>query len=594
MNLTSLDLIIIVVSIGICFLPPLILSRRAGKNTAEFFTSGRAAPWWLIGISMVATTFSTDTPNLVTNIVRNDGVAGNWVWWAFLLTGMMTVFFYARLWRRSQVLTDLEFYELRYSGKPASFVRGFRAIYLGLLFNCVIMASVNLAAAKIANVILGWPMAKTLIFCGIINVTFAALAGLWGVLVVDLIQFGIAMTGAISAAVFALKQPEIGGLSGLFQKLDAQSISLLPDFGNWTIALSIFIIPIAIQWWSVWYPGAEPGGGSYIAQRMLAAKSEKDALSGTLFFNFAHYALRPWPWILVALCSFIIYPELIDIQKAFPAVDPKLIGNDMAYPAMLRFLPPGFLGIMVAGMLAAYVSTLVTHLNWGSSYLVHDFYRRFIKKGADEKHYVTAGRVMTVILMILACLLTFILESAKASFDLMLSIGAGTGLIYLLRWFWWRINAWSEIAAMASSFSVAVYFFIKGKLGNPVPQHISLLVTIAFTTVIWLAVTYLTKPVKKEKLISFYKLVKPAGPGWKKIRAESGLDSSPDSLTLSFTGWITGCLFVYSALFGTGAYIYGHISLAIFWTGLFVISTFFLIRIIKKIWAEASSKTSNN
>ncbi len=594
MNLTSLDWIIIVVSISICFLPPLILSRRAGKSTAEFFTSGRAAPWWLIGISMVATTFSTDTPNLVTNIVRNDGVAGNWVWWAFLLTGMMTVFFYARLWRRSQVLTDLEFYELRYSGKPASFVRGFRAVYLGLFFNCVIMASVNLAAAKIANVILGWPMTKTLIICGIINVTFAALAGLWGVLVVDLIQFGIAMTGAISAAVFALKQPEIGGLSGLFQKLDAQSISLLPDFGNWTIALSIFIIPIAIQWWSVWYPGAEPGGGSYIAQRMLAAKSEKDALSGTLFFNFAHYALRPWPWILVALCSFIIYPELIDIQKAFPAVDPKLIGNDMAYPAMLRFLPPGFLGIMVAGMLAAYVSTLVTHLNWGSSYLVHDLYRRFIKKGADEKHYVTAGRVMTVILMILACLLTFILESAKASFDLMLSIGAGTGLIYLLRWFWWRINAWSEIAAMASSFSVAVYFFIRGKMGNPVPQHISLLVTIAFTTAIWLAVTYLTKPVKKEKLISFYKLVKPAGPGWKKIQSESGLDRSPDSLTLSFAGWVTGCLFVYSALFGTGAYIYGRISLAIFWTGLFVISTFFLIKVVKKIWSEASSKTSNN
>jgi Na+/proline symporter len=594
MHLTTLDWIIIAVSIGICFLPPIILSRRAGKNTAEFFTSGRAAPWWLIGISMVATTFSTDTPNLVTNIVRNDGVAGNWVWWAFLLTGMMTVFFYARLWRRSQVLTDLEFYELRYSGKPASFVRGFRAIYLGLFFNCVIMASVNLAAAKIANVILGWPMTRTLIFCGIINVTFAALAGLWGVLIVDLIQFGIAMTGAISAAIFALKQPEVGGLSGLFQKLDVQTVGLLPDFGNWTVALSIFIIPVAVQWWSVWYPGAEPGGGSYIAQRMLAAKSEKDALSGTLFFNFAHYALRPWPWILVALCSFIIYPNLIDIQKAFPAVDPKLIGHDMAYPAMLKFLPPGFLGIMVAGLLAAYVSTLVTHLNWGSSYLVHDFYRRFLRREADEKHYVNAGRVTTVILMILACLLTFILESAKASFDLMLSIGAGTGLIYLLRWFWWRINAWSEIAAMASSFSVAVYFFIRGKMGNPVPQHLSLLVTIAFTTVVWLAVTYLTRPVDKQKLISFYKLVKPAGPGWKKVRTESGLSNSPDSLTLSFIGWVTGCLFVYSALFGTGAYIYGRISLAIFWTAIFVISTFSLIRIIKKIWSGASDKTSSN
>lgn len=592
MHLTTLDWVIVIVSISICFLPPLILSRRASKNTAEFFTSGRAAPWWLIGISMVATTFSTDTPNLVTNIVRNNGVAGNWVWWAFLLTGMMTVFFYARLWRRSRVLTDLEFYELRYAGKPASFVRGFRAIYLGLFFNCVIMASVNLAAAKIANVILGWPMTRTLIICSIINVTFAALAGLWGVLVVDLIQFGIAMTGAFSAAIFALKQPEIGGLSGLFSKLDARSISLLPDFGNWTVALSIFIIPVAVQWWSVWYPGAEPGGGSYIAQRMLAARSEKDALSGTLFFNFAHYALRPWPWILVALCSFIIYPSLTDIQKAFPGVDPRLIGNDMAYPAMLRFLPPGFLGIMVAGLLAAYISTLVTHLNWGSSYVVHDFYRRFLKPGADEKHYVAAGRVMTVILMVLASLLTFVLESAKASFDLMLSIGAGTGLIYLLRWFWWRINAWSEIAAMASSFSVAVYFFIRGKMGQPVPQHISLLVTIAFTTVVWLVVTYLTRPVSREKLISFYQLVKPAGPGWNKIRQEVGLEGSPDSLTLSFAGWVAGCLFVYSALFGTGAYIYSRWPLAIFWTVLFVASTFSLIKIIGKIWAGASEKES--
>lgn len=585
MHLTTLDWLIVVLSIAICFIPPVVLSRRAGKNTAEFFTSGRAAPWWLIGISMVATTFSTDTPNLVTNIVRNNGVAGNWAWWAFLLTGMMTVFFFARLWRRSQVLTDLEFYELRYSGKPASFVRGFRAVYLGLFFNCVIMASVNLAAAKIANVILGWPMSRTLLICSIINIIFAATAGLWGVLVVDLIQFGIAMAGAFSAAVFALKQPEVGGLSGLFHKLDPKALGFLPDFGNWTIALSVFIIPVFIQWWSVWYPGAEPGGGSYIAQRMLAAKSEKDALAGTLFFNFAHYALRPWPWILVALSSFIIYPNLSDIQKAFPNVDPRLINHDMAYPAMLKFLPVGFLGLMVAGLLAAYVSTLVTHLNWGSSYLIHDFYRRFIKPGQDEKHYVAAGRVMTVVLMILASLLTFILESAKASFDLMLSIGAGTGLIYLLRWFWWRINAWSEIAAMASSFGVAVYFFIRGKTGHPTPQHISLLVTIAFTTVAWLAVTYLTKPVEKEKLISFYRLVRPAGPGWKKIREEAALGPSPDSLTMSLLGWVSGCLFVYSALFGAGAFIYGRISLGIFWSLLLIISGVMLVKIISQMWS---------
>jgi Na+/proline symporter len=333
-RLVALDWIIVVLSIVLSFLPAILLARRAGTSTTEFFTSGRAAPWWLIGVSMVATTFSTDTPNLVTNLVREGGIANNWAWWAFLLTGMMTVFFYARLWRRSGMLTDLEFYEIRYSGKPATFVRGFRAIYLGLFFNAVIMASVNLAAVKIANVMLGWPMGKTLLICAVLNVVFAATSGLWGVLVTDFLQFGVAMSGAIAAAYFALKQPEVGGLTGLFAKLDPATIAFLPDFGDWGLTVSILIVPLTIQWWSVWYPGSEPGGGSYIAQRILAARSERDALAGTLFFNVAHYAIRSWPWILVALASLIVYPNLEDIARTFPYVDPKLIGHDMAYPAM--------------------------------------------------------------------------------------------------------------------------------------------------------------------------------------------------------------------------------------------------------------------
>ena len=586
MHLTWLDWLIVFASIGICFLPALFFSRRAGRDTAEFFTSGRAAPWWLIGVSMVATTFSTDTPILVTNIVRNQGVAGNWVWWAFLLTGMLTVFFYARMWRRSGVLTDLEFYEIRYSGKPAGFVRGFRAVYLGLLFNCVIMGTVNLAAVKIANVLLGWPALKTLAVCAAINVFFAIAAGLWGVLVIDLIQFSIAMTGAFSAAVFALKQPQIGGLAGLIAKLDPKTLHFLPNFGDWGLALSVFIIPIAVQWWSVWYPGAEPGGGSYIAQRMLAARTEKDALGGTLFFNVMHYALRPWPWILVALCSLIIYPELSDIRAAFPAVDPKLVGPDMAYPAMLRFLPVGFLGVMVAGLFAAYVSTIITHLNWGSSYIVHDFYRRFIRKGATERHYVMAGRVMTAVLMVLAGAITLVLETAKTSFDLMLSVGAGTGLIYLLRWFWWRINAWSEIAAMTSSFLMALFFFLMGKAGHPVASHISLVITIAATTVVWLAVTLLTKPVDRDTLVGFYKLVRPAGRGWRAIREAAGVGSSPDSLANAFLGWAAGITFVYSALFGAGAYIYHNTALGIVWTVLFAASGLGLIKILPRLWIK--------
>ena len=592
MQLLPLDWIIVLVSIAVSFLPAILLARRAGTSTAEFFTSGRSAPWWLIGVSMVATTFSTDTPNLVTNLVREKGVANNWQWWAFLLTGMATVFFYARLWRRSGMLTDLEFYEIRYAGKAATFVRGFRSVYLGLFFNCVIIASVNLAAAKIANVMLGWPMIKTLSICAVINVAFAATSGLWGVLVTDFIQFGIAMTGAVAAAVYALKQPEVGGLAGLVAKVDPQTLNLLPDFGNWPMTLSVLVVPLTVQWWSVWYPGAEPGGGSYIAQRMLASRTEKDAVVGTLLFNAMHYALRPWPWILVALASTVIYPQLSDIARAYPYIDPSLIGNDMAYPAMYRFLPAPFLGFMIAGMLASYRSTIETHLNWGTSYLVHDLYRRFLNKGASEKHYVLVGRLTTVLLMIVAASATYALSTSKQAFDLILSVGAGTGLLYLLRWFWWRVNAWCEVAAMVSSFLVALGFAIAAKTGHALPGHISLIITVATTTVVWVAVAYLTSPTDRTTLLSFYKLVRPAGPGWESIRREAGLPPSPDSLPNSLLGWVSGCAFIYSALFGTGSALYGRTPQAILWGVVFLVSGFGLLRLVPRMWGkqEASGR----
>jgi Na+/proline symporter len=572
MRLTTLDWAIVVAALAVAFVPALMLARRAGSSTVEFFTSGRSAPWWLIGVSMVATTFSTDTPNLVTDLVRGGGVSGNWVWWAFLLTGMATVMFYARMWRRSGVLTDLEFYEIRYSGKAASFVRGFRAVYLGLIFNVVIMATVNLAAAKIASILLGWPMWQTLAVCAVLNVLFAVVSGLWGVLVADFIQFGIAMSGSMAAAYFALQRPEVGGLSGLFSQLPAQTIAFMPVFSDWTVALAVFVLPITVQWWSVWYPGAEPGGGSYIAQRMLAAKSEQDALLGTLFFNVAHYGLRTWPWIIVALCSMLVFPTLDDIALAFPDVPRNLVGNDIAYPAMLTFLPVGWLGVMVAGLLSAYVSTIVTHLNWGTSYLVHDLYRRFVQPSASERHYVLVGRLVTVGLMVMAAGLTFYLDTARTGFTLLLSIGAGTGLLYLLRWYWWRVNAAAEVAAMIGSFGIAVGFEVARRYGAEVPMHISLLVTVAATTVIWMVAAFVGPKTDAGVLLRFYTLVRPAGPGWTAVRAASGVTASPDSFAQALLGWISGVFFVYAALFGVGAYLMGNTQLAGIWAVVFAVS----------------------
>jgi len=604
MHLQWIDWAIIVATLLICFIPALFFGKRSSKNTTEFFASGRSVPWWLAGISMVATTFSSDTPNLVTDIVRRQGVAGNWCWWAFLLTGMLTVFFYARMWRRSGVMTDLEFYEIRYSGQAASVVRGFRAVYLGLFFNCMIMASVSLAACKIAAILFGLPAWQTLLLCGILNVAFAAHSGLWGVLVIDMIQFFIKMTAVIAAAYFAVKQ--VGGLDVMMTKLAAKTgpnglnyLNILPDFtNNWDIALAVFVMPIAVQWWAVWYPGCEPGGGSYIAQRMLASKSEKDALGSVLFFNVAHYVLRPWPWILVGLCSLIVYPELSDIQKAFPTLDPKLLGHDIAYPAMLKFLPVGFLGLMVGGLIAANSSTILTHLNWGASYLVHDFYRRFICKKANEKHYVLVGRLVTVGIFFAASGLVFLLDSAKDTFDIILQIGAGTGLLYIMRWFWWRINAWCEISAMVSSFLVSLVLLVMHKYGIVCSTHIGLLITIAVTTVCWVATAYLAPATDRKTLIDFYRKVRPFGPGWARIRREAHLTpeeeaaGSHENIPLALLGWTLGCTMVWSALFMVGNFLYGRWEYATALGISFAVSSLFLIRVIQKLWGNNDAQVS--
>lgn len=607
MHLQTLDWIIVAATLLICFVPALFFARRSGASTTEFFASGRAVPWWLAGLSMVATTFSSDTPNLVTNFVRTQGVAGNWQWWAFVLTGVATVFFYARLWRRSGVLTDLEFYELRYSGKAASVVRGFRSLYLGLFFNCMIMASVNLAACKIAGVLFGLDRWQTLLAVGLLNVVFAAHSGLWGVLVIDMLQFFIKMSAVIAAAYFALKLPEVGGLSGLIEKVSAMKgpgglnyLSLLPDFTNTQqLAIAVFIMPLAVQWWAVWYPGSEPGGGSYIAQRMLASKSEKDALGAVLFFNLAHYVLRPWPWILVGLASLIIYPQLSDIQKAFPNLDPKLIGHDTAYPAMLKFLPAGWLGLMVGGLIAASSSTILTHLNWGASYVVHDFYRRFIKPGAPERHYVTMGRLATVLIFVIGAAMVFVFDTAQQLFNIILQVGAGTGLLYLLRWFWWRITAWCEVVAMISSFGISLALLVLHKVGIDYGSHTDLLITVGFTTVCWL-VTALLPGLETDRavLVNFYKKVRPFGPGWEPVREAAGVSraeaaeaSRHQNIPLSLLGWLAGCSLVWSALFTIGNFLYGRLLYAWVLLGISLISGTALLFVMQRLWPREPKPT---
>ena len=554
MQLSILDWSILAAFFIVSLIIGIVTSRKAGSSSAEFFLSGRNMPWWLLGISMVATPFSADTPNLVTDIVRKNGVSGNWVWWAFLLTGMLTVFVYSKLWRRSGVLTDLEFYEIRYGGKSAAFLRGFRAIYLGVFFNVMIMATVCLAAIKIGGVMLGLSPLQTLAIASVVTVAYSSLGGLRGVLITDFFQFILAMIGTVWAANVLLDLPQVGGLDALLANEKVASLTdFLPDFSDTESLIPLLIIPLAVQWWSVWYPGAEPGGGGYIAQRMLAAKDENNAMGATLLFNISHYALRPWPWIIIALCSVVVFPDLESIQTAFPNIDAAIINDDLAYPAMLTFLPAGLLGLVIASLVAAFMSTISTHLNWGSSYVVNDFYQRFLKPDATEKELVMVGRISTVLLMLFAALFALVLTNALQAFNILLQVGAGTGLIFILRWFWWRISAWTEISGMVISFVVAIVLEVIAP--DLVPADYKLVVGVGITTLGWLTVTFLTRPESEETLRGFAKHVNPTV-GWKAYRTSGNVASG--NLPLQILGMFLGCVVVYTALFATGSFIYGN------------------------------------
>ena len=585
MNLSAIDWIIIglffIMTLGI----GLYASRQAGKSAKDFFLSGRNLPWWLLGVSMVATTFSADTPNLVTNIIRKDGVAGNWVWWAFLLTGMATVFIYSKLWRRSGITTDLEFYEMRYSGQEAVFLRGFRAIYLGVFFNVMIMATVLLAGIKISGIMLGLSPVQTVLIVSLVTVFYSALGGLRGVILTDFFQFTLGMIGMIAASIYIVNLPEIGGLSQLIQhEAVLPKTSIFPDFTNPEIAIPLFFMPLAVQWWSVWYPGAEPGGGGYVAQRMLSAKNEKDAVKATLFFNAAHYALRPWPWILIALASLIVFPSLGDIQASFPDIDDSIIGDDLAFPAMLTLLPKGLLGLVIAALIAALMSTISTHLNWGSSYLVHDFYARFIDNEVSDRQQVLVGRISTVILMLFASVLALFLSDAMQAFNILLQIGAGTGLLFLLRWFWWRINAYSEITAMIVSFALALYFELI--YTGDLLSYEKMCLGVAITTVAWMIVTLVTRPTAMSRLTSFYTQIRPHGFGWKPVIEELVSDGiqirrNGSSLGIEILQMFFGCVAVYCGLFAVGYLLYGQLTLASIAILLGTISVFGIFKLWK-------------
>ncbi len=605
------------------------VSRQAGKSSGEFFLSGKSMPWWLLGFSMVATTFSTDTPNFVTNIVRVNGVWSNWMWWAFVLTGMLTVFLYAKLWRRSNVMTDVEYYEMRYSGKEAAFLRGFRALYLGIIFNVTVMAGVSLAAIKIGGVMLGWSPIQSVALAMTVTVVFSSMGGFKGVILTDFCLFIMAMVGAFAAAYFAIHNPamEAAGVTNVGELFSHDAIkdklSLIPasfDLSNADVknaVIGLFVLPLVVQWWAAWYPGAEPGGGGYLAQRMLAAKNEKHAVGATLFFQVVHYAARPWPWIIVALASMVVFPmgsleerdaaktelaspkvvaiveqiklnpeEVSDADKALVkdltfeskglttlrnGFDPEIVpddklDHDLAYSAMLNYLPSGWFGLVLTSLIAAYMSTISTHLNWGSSYIVNDFWKRFISKEASEKELVRVGRISTVLMMLLTAILALQLQSALQVFGIIINIGAGTGLLFILRWFWWRINAWSEISAMIVSFVCAITIEVgKTQAGWQFEGWESTLWIVGITTPAWILVTLFTKPTDDSVLRSFVTKINPGGAGWKKVFRDAEAagepikpEHEPVNIGLGIINMILGCLLVYGILLGVGMVLYGQ------------------------------------
>ena len=590
-ELSLIDISIIIFFFVLVLAIGFAVSKKSSKSTSEYFLSGRTLPWWLLGLSMVATTFSTDTPNLVTDIVRTNGVSGNWVWWVFLLTGLLTVFVYAKLWRRSDVSTDMEFYELRYSGKAGRFLRGFRSIYLGIIFNVLAMAGVTLAAIKIGAIMLDLSAIETVLYAGGVTLIFSTAGGFRGVVYTDFILFFTAMAGSIGAAVYLVNLPEVGGIDSVINNESiADKISMFPDLTDKETLWTLLIIPFAVQWWSSWYPGAEPGGGGYIAQRMLAAKNENHALGATLFFNIMHYALRPWPWIIVALASLVVFPDIASLSEAFPNISEDKLGQDLAYPAMLTLLPTGLLGLVLASLISAYMSTISTHLNWGSSYVVNDFYLQLINKNATQKELVNVGRLSVVILMIVSSIIAISLTNAYQLFDIILMFGAGTGSIFILRWFWWRINAWSEIAAMLSSGIISIALTNESIFNvlfndNMLPAYMKFPFIVLVTTSIWLIVTFITPSDDTDTLVKFYNKTKPGGPGWNIIKNNSGINNEKE-------GWIVprgiicmiiGCISIYSALFSTGYFIYGEINSGLIFLLITIISGYLLFKYSKKI-----------
>ena len=587
MTLSTFDWAIIAVYFLFVLIVGIMVSKKAGSSVTEFFLSGRNMSWWILGVSMVATTFSADTPNLVTDLVRQNGVSGNWVWWSMLLTGMLTVFVFAKLWRRSEVLTDIEFYELRYSGKPAAFLRGFRALYLGLIFNVLVMGAVSLAAIKFGEIVLGWDGWVTLLLAGTITIAYSTVGGLKAVIVTDFVQFILAMIGSIWATIYILGMEEVGGLSGLLSHENVVGkTSLLPDFTDPSLWVPIMLVPLAVQWWASYYPGAEPGGGGYIAQRMFSAKNEKGAIKATLFYNAAHFALRPWPWILIALASLIVFPELSDIQRVFPDLPEDKLGHDVAYPAMLTMLPTGLLGLVAASLIAAFMSTMSTQLNLGASYLVNDFYHRFIDRDASQKKLVWMGRLFTMLSALLGLSLGLVLTDASQAFQYLLLLGAGTGAIYILRWFWWRINAMTEIVAMIASLIIAGFFTFTN---HGFEGWETIVIGALLTTIIWVIATFITAPTETSKLVSFYNKIQPGGSGWNSMisraKAEGHIikEGGGSRLPLEMLLFVLAVIGVYSALFATGHFIYGNIPTALGLSVIVIACIGFLINSFKKI-----------
>jgi len=561
MTLTALDWSFILLYFLGNFAIGLYYRARAGKSVNEFFLSGRNVPWWLAGTSMVATTFAADTPLAVTGMVARGGIAGNWLWWSFVASGMLTVFFYARLWRRCGVMTDIEFAEVRYAGKPAAFLRGFRALYLGIPINCIVLGWVNLAMVKILTLVLGVTRIEALlIVLGMIAVTslISTMSGLWGVLVTDLFQFFIKMT-MVTVLAFAAVHA-VGGMDALKMKLalldqsrgvhpgtHGSVLSFIPDLSSPWMPMITFLVYISLNWWATWYPGAEPGGGGYIAQRMFSAKDEKHSLLATLWFNIAHYAIRPWPWVLVALASLVLFPGLQDPETGYVRV-------------MIAYLPASLRGLMLAAFAAAYMSTIATQLNWGASYIVNDFYRRFLRPSAPEHHYVLISKASTVLLTVVSAVVTFYMTSIAGAWKLLIVTGAGTGLVLLLRWFWWRINAWSEVSAMAAAFVTSLALQVAGGLDSDKPVDFAwiMIITVAVTTVVWLTVTFLTKPESDQTLLKFYTRTRPGVTGWRRIARLAPDVRSSNNEWYSALDWISGCALIYGILFGTGKLLLGE------------------------------------